>query len=192
MVRSSSTEEGTVVVQRRRVSRGFTLLELLAVLTIVALLAAAVLGGGRRATELGQIARTKAELAALSAALETYKRVYGDYPRTADAAEVLQALIGRLGPNGERVEGRQLLELANFETADGADPFTNTTARLVDPWNGAYVYVYKSGAPGAWKTTGFVLYSMGPDGAHVAPNPESGYIDGRAERNADNLHANGP
>ena len=48
---------------------GFTLLELLAVIAIIAVLSGIVIGAGRRASESGKVARAKAELAALGAAL---------------------------------------------------------------------------------------------------------------------------
>ena len=60
----------------------FTLLELLAVISLSAILAGIMLGVGRRASEAGKVARAKAELAVLSAALESYNHTYGDYPQT--------------------------------------------------------------------------------------------------------------
>ncbi|HYD85249.1 MAG TPA: type II secretion system protein GspG [Opitutus sp.] len=192
MTESSSSENAASVVRREQMTRAFTLVELLAVLAIVALVAALVLGGGRRATELGQIAKTKAQLAAVSAALEAYKRQHGDYPRTGNAAELLQALIGRRGANGEPTEARGLIDLAQFSTDGEADPFVETRAKLVDAWGAAYVYAYKTGAATAWKMTGFVLYSAGPDREHVAAHPGTGYIDAAAAENADNLYAHAP
>ncbi len=64
--------------------RGFTLLELLVVIALIAILASLLLGGGRYAFESGRLSRTRAELAAWSAALEAYRAGHGDYPRTLD------------------------------------------------------------------------------------------------------------
>lgn len=167
----------------------FTLLELLAVISLIALLAGIVLGVGRRAAESGKTARAKAELAVLAAALEGYKQTYGDYPPTDDEARLLQALIGRCGPAGDPVNGRARLELARLSTGGSADPFRDTLAVLVDPWGQPYVYCYKVPRSG-WTNQGFVLYSIGPDGRDSAALLPGGLVDPAPQPNADNLYAN--
>jgi prepilin-type N-terminal cleavage/methylation domain-containing protein len=64
---------------------GFTLLELLVVIALIATLSSLLLGAGSYAFESGRISRTRAELAAWSAALEAYRTAHGDYPRSLDA-----------------------------------------------------------------------------------------------------------
>src|SRR5260221_9265122 len=144
----------------------FTLLELLAVIALIAVLAGIVIGVGRRAGETGRVARAKAELAALAAALENYQRNYGDFPQTADAGRLLQSLIGRRSPTNAAISARSLIEAARFNTADSRDPFTDPSAVLVDPWSQAYRYTYKTQAP--WGNSSYVLYSIGPDGRDSA------------------------
>jgi len=166
----------------------FTLLELLAVITLIAVLAGLVLGVGRRAVESGRIARAKTELAAISVALEAYKRTYGDYPRTDDEARLLQALIGRRGPAGAASNGRAVLELARFTTAGALDPFSNVSAELIDPWGQPYLYAYKVPASG-WTNFGYVLYSAGPDRRNAVALLPGGFTDNTPPENADNIHA---
>lgn len=178
-------------------SSAFTLLELLAVIAIIAVLTSIVIRVGRRASEAGKVARAKAELAALSAALEGYRRQYGDYPRTTDNATLVQSLIGKLGPTGSALNpaGRVQFEVAKFtvaspSTPDAAvDPFSNASGQLLDPWGEAYRYVYKVPASG-WTNPSFVLYSLGPDGAESATLLSGGFIDVAASANADNVIAN--
>jgi general secretion pathway protein G len=168
-----------------------TLLELLAVISIIAILAGIVLGVGRRAAEAGRTARAKGELAGLAAALEDYRLHYGDYPRTNGEARLLQSLIGRRGPTDGTIDGRGVLELARFTTAGGLDPFNDTSAELVDPWGQPYVYTYRMPAAG-WVNPGFVLYSIGPDGRDAAALLPGGFADSTPPENADNIHANRP
>lgn len=167
---------------------GFTLLELLAVVGIIAILAGLVLGLGRRAVESGKIARAKGELAVLAAALDAYRRSYGDYPQTDDEVRLLQSLIGRRGPLNAVLTGRAFIEAAKFATTGSLDPYSETSAILIDPWDQPYVYAYKSQTP--WTNSGFVLYSIGPDGADSPTLLAGGFIDPGPSANTDNLYAN--
>lgn len=165
----------------------FTLLELLAVIALLAVLTGLVIGAGRRAGETARTARSRGELAVLGAALETYRRDHGDYPRTNDSTQLLQSLLGRLDPQGASLTGRALIEPAKFTTADGLDPDTNPSAVLVDPWDRPYHYAYKSQSP--WDNPGYVLYSAGPDGRATGSLRFGGFMDEAADGNADNLNA---
>jgi len=167
---------------------GFTLLEVLVVVGIIAVLSGLVLGVGRRAVESGKVARAKGELTALTAALGTYRRNYGDYPQTDEAARLLQSLLGRRSPLNQAITGPAFIEAAKFTTAGSLDPFANESAVLVDPWDQPYVYAYKSQVP--WHNPGFVLYSIGPDGADMPTLLTGGLIDPAPAANADNLYAN--
>lgn len=170
-----------------RAPRAFTLIELLAAIAIIAVLAAIVIGAGRHASEAGKTARTRAELVALVSALEAYKRHYGDYPRTRDAAVMLQSLAGRRGPNGEATRGAVLLEPARFTTRNGLNPLQSANAMLLDPWGNAYVYAYAARGAG-WTNPSFVLYACGPDGVDDAAL-QTGYPQTEAAANLDNLYA---
>lgn len=166
--------------------RAFTLIELLLVVAIVSVLSTILLAVGHHAGEAGRAARTKAELAALAAALEGYRREHGDYPRTAAAHELLQSLLGRRDPDGGAVEGATFLAVAQFATEDARDPFTNDRACLVDAWGGAYVYRYEP-ANGAWRRPGYLLYSAGPDRRSDPPSADGVGPDAGLPLNADNL-----
>ena len=172
-----------------RASPAFTLLELLAVIAIISLLTGLVIGVGRRAFESGRAVRAKAELAALSGALEVYRRTYGDYPQTNDSARLLQSLLGRYDPSDAIITtGRTVIETNRFTTVDGTDPAVNPGAQLADPWGWAYLYVYKTPSTG-WTNPGFVLYSAGPDGSDSPALLTGGFVDPAPQSNTDNLYA---
>ena len=166
----------------------FTLLEMLAVLGIIAVLAGLVFGGGQRAVEAGRMARARTELAVLSSALDEYKRICGDYPQTTDPARLLQSLIGRRGPTDAVIAARCLLEISRLTTGQSRDPFSDLTASLVDPWGEPYRYAYKSEAP--WNNFSYVLYSSGADRSDSPALLTGGFADVSSPLNTDNLHAN--
>ena len=72
---------------------------------------------------------------------------------------------------------------------------------FVDPWGNRYLYFYKrptaaaaagQAQPTTWLAGSFVLYSAGPDGAHTAPNANTGLYTGTTQTtgtNADNIYA---
>lgn len=170
-----------------RSDEAFTLIELLAVIGIIAVLFGLWLGVGRWASERGRIAHANAELASLGASLESYKREYGDYPRTGNSDILLQSLIGKRGPTGAAINARAFIDLVHFVTVANLDPFTSSAAQCADPWGEPYRYAYKSSLP--WTQPGFVLFCCGPDGIS-AELLSGGRIDDSAEANRDNLYAN--
>jgi len=160
------------------------------VLGVIALLSGIVLGVGRHAADNAKAARARAELAALSTALESYKLALGDYPRTNLPDHLLQALIGRRGPDDQAANGPSLIEPARFSTAAALDPYLNNAAMLLDPWEQPYRYAFKSQAP--WTNPTYVLWSAGPDGKDTTTLLSGGFPDTTAPGNADNLYANQP
>jgi general secretion pathway protein G len=171
----------------RRKRRAFTLIELLTVLVIVAALTALVAGAARRAVEVGRIARARSDLAAITLALESYRRVYGDYPQTDDGTRLVQSLLGQFSPTGIPLQDRPLLESDRFNTGGGAD----SSSALIDPWGRPYVYLYKV-PPDSWTNPAFVLYSVGPDGRDTPASPAGDESDPTLPGNADNIFPNRP
>ncbi len=210
--------------------RGFTLIELVAVMMVVGILMALSLGMVRAAKQRASLARARGELAGLTQALERYKAHYGDYPQTGSAAQAtpvvtarvttaqaqalfLNALIGVYGPTNftARINGPVFVEVSKFKLevdlipadattfgiAEGSPPIKRVQANcLLDPWGNRYMYYYKP-APAAgrpptntWRAPGYVLYSVGPDGAHVAPNITTGlFATAPQTSNMDNILA---
>ncbi|WP_395743548.1 type II secretion system protein [Prosthecobacter sp.] len=81
-----------------RLSRGFTLVELLVVISIIALLAALVIGSGNGGSSKRQI--TQSTRQAIEAALERYQTQYGEYPEpvnTEETAELMPGKVYRIG-----------------------------------------------------------------------------------------------
>jgi prepilin-type N-terminal cleavage/methylation domain-containing protein len=93
---------GDARARGNRRSRAFTLLELLTVIGVVGVLTAFSIGAIRAAKERSNIARVRADLAALVTALEEYKRYYGDYPQTGEFAQAPATPTGisATSPNG--------------------------------------------------------------------------------------------
>jgi general secretion pathway protein G len=165
---------------------GITLVELACVVAITSILAAFALSAATRTVNAGRVLRARGELSALSSALESYSRTFGDFPNTARGDILLQSLVGRLGPTGLNVESRAFVALTQITTGADRDPFVDTSAECADPWGRPYQYAYKSTSP--WTTPSFVLYSKGPDGAD-AGLISGGAVDRTAVANFDNIWA---
>lgn len=121
---------------------GFTLVEMMVTLFILALLTTVVAINVLPNQDKAMIQKAKADIAVLGQAMETYRLDNLTYP---DAGAGLQALVTPPATGGARTEG-YIKKLPN------------------DPWNRPYQY----SNPG--KTGAFDIYSLGADGAPGGEN----------------------
>ncbi len=129
-------------------SPAFTLIELLVTITVIALLAgltlAAVGGVNQKATR----DKAKAEIAAISNALEQFKSVRDDYPTNSDTNNFYPIVLTN---NGNSIQP--------FFVANKIE--TNSSNQLLDPYGGTYLYR----KPGTKNPASFDVFSKGKDGA---------------------------
>lgn len=123
-------------MKKRFFPHGFTLVELLVVITIIAILAALVLSTAGGIQDKAARSRAQSEIAALSAALESYKADNGDYPTgnfNTNQANGNKAIVTNLMPpiaTGGKVY---------FEFPKN---MTNSNGDMIDPWGVTYGYKY--------------------------------------------------
>ena len=122
--------------RKLKTSVGFTLLELLVVIAIIAILAGLILSTAGFIQKKGAMSRAEAEIAALSAALESYKADNGDYPAGTNLAGATNGinLLTNIMPASGKVY---------FEATKG---ITNTAGYLTDPFGTTYGYTYPGDA----------------------------------------------
>jgi len=132
--RVSRSEKVTDVRDRR----GFTMVELLLVLVILAVLAAIVVPKFTGRSEQARVTAAQTQISSFETSLDAFEVDNGYYPQ---GDEALQDLVEE--PKDARSwHGPYLKEIP------------------LDPWGNAYVYEY----PGRQNEKGYDLMSMGPDG----------------------------
>lgn len=126
---------------------GFTLVELLVVIAIIAILAALVLSAAGFVQKKGARSRAEAEIAAMGAALESYKVDNGDYPINTNA-------------NYNNPTNNSNMVVALMPIINGVNLSTNgstkvyfefkakflTNGSFLDPFGNPYGYNYTNGS----------------------------------------------
>ncbi len=162
---------------------GFTLLEVMVVLGVIALLVTLGLALTGMVQERAAAARARGELAHIAQALERYKTHFGDYPWVdpQDGGEQLlfEALTlgggveGRWAESNREHSARRFVDLSvltagvpfrSGEVAAGAKGLEGSGYVFLDPWGAPYVYLYRSSAADEWERAGYLLLSLGPSG----------------------------
>ncbi|HZD03825.1 MAG TPA: type II secretion system major pseudopilin GspG [Longimicrobiales bacterium] len=120
---------------------GFTLIEILVVIAVIAMLAALVAPNVFRHVGTARDATARSQIEMLGAALDSYRLDNGRYPTTAQGLEALTA-EPTVEPRPSNWRGSYLRK-----------------AVPPDPWGNAYVYL----SPGEVNPNGYDLLSLGAD-----------------------------
>lgn len=157
--------------------QNFTLVELLAVMVIIVILAGITVGGVMFATNKADNAKTIARMTEFEAALEEYKNDYGVYPicptkdNTSGKRNYAGCKLDLSDPNGRNVEwcksgedpwGKFMNRIPNKKNR----PYINADeGEYKDGFDNAFFYSYPNNIKGR-NSTKYVMWSMGSDGYH--------------------------
>ena len=141
--------------------KGFTLVEMLVVITIIVILAGLSMGGFSFVIQKQAMAQAETQIALLSKALEEYKLDNGEYPDTDKTNDLYKALYY----NGASVTPPEKIYVSQLDPDNnelGWTEGTEANAKIVDPWGKEYIY--RRGDHENAKNPDFDLLSMGKDG----------------------------
>lgn len=123
-----------------RVRRGFTLIEILVVIVVIAILATLVAPNIFKHVDDAKISTTRSQIEMIGSALDAYRLDSSRYPTTE--------------------EGLQALWTPPADAGGAARQPYMRKAVPVDPWGNAYIYL----SPGEVNPQGYDLLSYGADG----------------------------
>lgn len=157
----------------RRGSAGFTLIEVITVITIILILAGLVVSGAGFVKDRQANEKARVQIALISKALEEYKLDAGSYPSTDDSADgsgQSKILFNALYFDALSDTAKKLY-LAELDPAVGKQKWTSGTAsittKIVDPWGVEYRYRTAIKSDGASNNStqnpDFDLWSSGKD-----------------------------
>ncbi|MCZ6794643.1 MAG: prepilin-type N-terminal cleavage/methylation domain-containing protein [Planctomycetota bacterium] len=169
-------------------ARGFTLVEVLIVISIIAILAALVIGGLGKAREAAEQTQAKTEVDTMRQAVGRYELDEGILPAFGKLADeetnyfpiLFTALMdspepegkgGRSAPYIDRIEEEKIVvkDGSDYRKATRKERYDHTVDKyLLDPWDNPYIYRCNKGLkPQDWMVNrdSFDLYSTGPNGS---------------------------
>ena len=151
----------------RKGAAGFTIVEILVVITIILVLAGLILATSGYVHNKGARSRAEAEIAAISAALESYKADNGVYPSgvlnpadtnsssyQAASAVLHQTIVGDTEPDGIPGPGPSYMTLKPSQLGD-----TGANTYIKDPFGNSYGYSTLGPTAGGYNPT-FDLWSI--------------------------------
>lgn len=181
---------------------GFTLIEMLAVITIIVILAGMVVGGMGFVNQRQASEKAKTQIALLSKALEDYKLDNGAYPPTVsgDGTKNTDILFNALywdtdddgqaavDGQGNRLDEDQPTYLNELDPLTNKQGWTSGTpgprTKIMDPWGQEYRYRsafnQSGGANETTQNPDFDIWSAGKDGASYPDTPDD-------KRNGDDI-----
>jgi general secretion pathway protein G len=125
---------------RSRFISGFTLIEIMVVVIIIAVLAVTIMPKFIGTTQDAKISAAKAQVAELQSAIERFNIQMDRYPTTEEGLKVL--VDAPAGDDAQKWRGPYVEQLRN------------------DPWGNPYQYV----CPGTHHPSGYDIWSRGKDG----------------------------
>ena len=145
--------------RNRKFPDGFTLIELLVVIAIIAILSALLLNTAGYIQKKAARSRAETEIAALSAALESYKADNGDYPpgTNTSATGANAFLRAALSPDTNKVY---------FEFSKTMGTNLTTNGSIIDPFGENYRYQY----PGDTNRSGTNFFDLWSQSANTNTN----------------------
>jgi general secretion pathway protein G len=144
----------------KRGTQGFTLIELMVVLGILALLAAAILPNVVGKSDAAKQAKAKTDIAVIESLLDHFYLDMGRYPAT---EEGLRALYTAPDSDTEKWKG----------------PYSKKKI-VPDPWGNPYQYV----APGTHGSQPYEVWSLGRDGREGGSGVDADIVSWEEEENA--------
>ena len=144
-----------VGTRKQNVSLGFTLVELLVVVSIIGLLVGLLAAGIPLAIEKGMTAKAKGETTAIVAAIKAYKQEYGRFPGDPSVAnrlfssnsspDTIKSLMKVLGGDATQTLNNEIANPKGVRFFEGA----KTDGTMADPWGGQYLVLVDSAETGS-------------------------------------------
>jgi general secretion pathway protein G len=142
-------------------NKGFTLVEMLVVITIIVILAGLSIGGYSFVTNKQAVSQAEVQIKWLDHALEDYKLDNGDYPPAGTSNSLYLLLYWT--PASTTPPGKIYIpELNPTDNKQGWIDGAGAAVKIVDPWGAEYIY--RLGSDADAKNPDFDIVSKGKDG----------------------------